>query len=262
MASSTSFLRGPAVLVLWGAVNPQRVDEAALNAWWTNEHLPERLAIPGFLQMRRYFAADHDPHDGDRSHYLVCYGTAALDTLSSEAYLAVLDHPTAGTKRFMPLLSSMTRSACRVLFSTGRTGFAACSQGSVGATILLLALQTSASQDERERLQDWVAREAWSKLTGHPTSTSLALHLLEHDDKVTNVGSSTSLYGQARVPESCAGENSGTSRYIVLVEFSEPLTASFGEAEILQAWLIRRLRERGVHTLESKRYGLICAVNV
>lgn len=262
MTSNTSFLRGPAMLVLWGAVNPQMVDEAALNAWWTNEHLAERLTIPGFLRMRRYFAPDHDSPDGERSHYLVCYETAALDTLSSEAYINVLNHPTTGTNRFMPLLSSMTRSACRVLFSTGRPGFAVCSPGSVGATILLLAFQCPTSQDSRERLRDWVAGEVWSRLTGHPTSTSLALHLLEHDDKVTNVGSSTSLYDQVQVQKSSVGDHSQTSRYIVLIECSEPLNASFGEAKILEAWLVRRLRELDVHALETKRYGLICAMNL
>ncbi|KAF2240504.1 hypothetical protein BU26DRAFT_572689 [Trematosphaeria pertusa] len=48
-------LLGSAALILWGAISPSsRTDEAALNDWWTNEHLPERLRLPGFRRARRY----------------------------------------------------------------------------------------------------------------------------------------------------------------------------------------------------------------
>ena len=83
-----TFLHGKGMLVIWGGLSSEAkksVDEGELNDWWTNEHLPERLSVPGFLRARRYFTFEAD---SNTSQYLVCYETASLDVLKSEAYLA------------------------------------------------------------------------------------------------------------------------------------------------------------------------------
>src|SRR5690349_12049095 len=57
-------LTGGGLLAVWSRVQPQ--DEDDLNRWYAAEHLPERLAVPGFLGARRYRSP------GDRT-YLALY---------------------------------------------------------------------------------------------------------------------------------------------------------------------------------------------
>ncbi len=64
-------------------MNPPADDEAAFNAWYDEEHVPLRLATPGFLSGRRYKALSNE----DSPRYLALYDLASLDVLNSAAYL-------------------------------------------------------------------------------------------------------------------------------------------------------------------------------
>jgi hypothetical protein len=68
--------------VLVAMMNPP-ADEDAFNAWYDEEHVPLRMAVPGFLGARRYRAADSQK-EGPR--YLALYDLASLDVLASDAY--------------------------------------------------------------------------------------------------------------------------------------------------------------------------------
>lgn len=89
--------------------------------WHTQEHLPERLSIPGFCRGTRWIAT------GGRPRYLVLYEVESLATLASEAYLARLNNPTPWTTRMMPHYRGMNRGLCAVLgsFGFGQGGIAA-----------------------------------------------------------------------------------------------------------------------------------------
>jgi hypothetical protein len=60
--------------------------------WHNCEHIPERVSIPGFLEGRRYRSISDAPH------FLMFYDTRASTTLSSDAYIAALNAPTAWTR--------------------------------------------------------------------------------------------------------------------------------------------------------------------
>lgn len=96
-------------LILWGSIDRASVDEDALNDWWTNEHLPERLQLPGFQLARRYRALD--PKNG-QNEYLALYEVWNVRDLASPEYLHALNHPTTRTVQFMPCLAKMNRFAC------------------------------------------------------------------------------------------------------------------------------------------------------
>ena len=81
--------------------------------WHTHEHLPERLAIPGFLRGTRWVALRGEPR------YFVTYEVADLDTLVSPAYLQRLNNPTPWTARLMPHYRGMRRGFCTVTASVG-----------------------------------------------------------------------------------------------------------------------------------------------
>ncbi len=51
--------RPPAVLVVMVDVDEKDVDE--LNRWYENEHRPEKMALPGYVSMRRFRVADGSP---------------------------------------------------------------------------------------------------------------------------------------------------------------------------------------------------------
>ncbi|CAE6998783.1 hypothetical protein P3342_000905 [Pyrenophora teres f. teres] len=100
-------------LILWGSIDPASVDEDALNDWWTNEHLPERLGLPGFQLARRYRA--FEPKQG-QNEYLALYQVSNVQDLASPEYMHALNHPTERTVQFMPCLASMNRFACSSMY--------------------------------------------------------------------------------------------------------------------------------------------------
>ena len=253
MANSSKCLRGSAMLIIWGGVDDASVDEESLNDWWTNEHLPERLAIPGFLRTRRFYAADEKMGS---SQYLVWYEVASLDTLTSPAYMAALNDPTPRTKKFMPLLASMNRSACRVVLSAARPEFDKCSGGGLGVTMAHIVFQPPSSADARKRLQDWIGEKGWPGLVQHPSS--LALHLIEHDDVASCSGSSTKSYDEVRFQ---SARSAVEGRWIVLIEFAEPLGAPFSKHRLLTASFLSQLEALEASDVQARFYGLICAMN-
>ena len=57
--------------------------EDEFNAWYDTEHIPERLAVPGFLTAIRYVCLDGHPK------YLAMYDLERFDVLESAAYKKV-----------------------------------------------------------------------------------------------------------------------------------------------------------------------------
>ena len=75
--------------------------------WHTHEHMPERLAIPGFLRGTRWTRRAPGPR------YCVLYEVAEPAVLDSPAYRARLEHPTPWTSRIMPHYVGMRTLAVR-----------------------------------------------------------------------------------------------------------------------------------------------------
>ena len=67
------------LLAVWNDIAAE--DEAEFNAWYVEEHIPERLGIPGILNARRYRDA------ASPLAYAAIYDTESLATLTSPAYL-------------------------------------------------------------------------------------------------------------------------------------------------------------------------------
>jgi hypothetical protein len=86
--------KGTALLMVWADVPADREDD--FNRWYNEEHLAERLAIPGFLSGARYEAVKSGPK------HLACYELESVAVLESPAYKRVQANPTDRTKRFGP----------------------------------------------------------------------------------------------------------------------------------------------------------------
>jgi len=110
-----SGLLGSGVLVNWGGVVAEYEDD--YNAWHSLEHMPERLAVPGFRRGRRAVAIDNVP---DHLKYFMAYEADTADVFVSEPYLARLNNPTPWTQRILSAYITPSRTVCRVLASQGR----------------------------------------------------------------------------------------------------------------------------------------------
>ncbi|NWG26785.1 MAG: hypothetical protein HXY30_20595 [Pseudorhodoplanes sp.] len=97
---------GSGVLAIWNDIRTGR--EGEFEAWYKNEHFPERLSVPGFRLGRRYEAVAGEPR------YFCYYITDTPETLTSAAYLERLNNPTALTRTMMTeAFANMNRTLCR-----------------------------------------------------------------------------------------------------------------------------------------------------
>jgi hypothetical protein len=75
-------------------MQPPPAFEDEFNAWYDTEHVPERVAVPGFESGRRYVCIDGYPK------YLAMYDMAHEDVLETEGYKRVSgDRASPWTKR-------------------------------------------------------------------------------------------------------------------------------------------------------------------
>ena len=86
--------KGSALLMVWADVPGDK--EPEFNRWYNEEHVPERLAVPGFLDGARYEAVKGGPK------HLACYELEDVAVLESPAYKRVQQNPTPWTRRCSP----------------------------------------------------------------------------------------------------------------------------------------------------------------
>jgi hypothetical protein len=102
---------GVAAVAMWWDVAPPMKTE--FEDWHSHEHMPERLAIPGFLRGSRWIALSGEPS------YFVLYEAAKLATITQGPYVARLNQPTPWSRKLMPHHHNMVRSLCLVRASFG-----------------------------------------------------------------------------------------------------------------------------------------------
>ena len=86
--------KGSALLIVFTDVDIE--NDAEFNAWYNEEHVPERLSAPGFLDAARYEALRGGPR------YLAVYELESVDALHTDEYLRMSQNPTEWTKRMSP----------------------------------------------------------------------------------------------------------------------------------------------------------------
>jgi hypothetical protein len=99
-------MAGTGVLAVWN--NRAKEDEANYENWYQNEHLPERLGVPGFIRGRRYQAVVGD------LEFFTWYEVASPAVLRSEPYRKCLANPTPWTQQIMSgTFVDANRTVCR-----------------------------------------------------------------------------------------------------------------------------------------------------
>jgi hypothetical protein len=104
-------LLGKALLINWSNVLPEH--RQRYFAWHDREHMPGRLALPGFVRGRRLWAkgADRD--------VLKLYEVNDLDVLTGPAYTAKTANPTLSYREVGRQITEAVRALARVGFSQG-----------------------------------------------------------------------------------------------------------------------------------------------
>ena len=86
--------KGDGLLLVYSDVAPE--NDAEYNQWYNEEHIPERLSIPGVLDAARYQAVQGGPR------YLAVYELATPEAWHSEEWQKWLREPTPWSRRMSP----------------------------------------------------------------------------------------------------------------------------------------------------------------
>ena len=119
--------------------------------WHTHEHMPERLALPGFLRGTRWTGLR------DRADYCTLYELDSLEALDSDAYRQRLNNPTAWTSKMVQVCTAMRRTLCTV------EGSSAPCIGSFAAAVTFAATLERDSDASR-----WLSRDVLPNLEARP----------------------------------------------------------------------------------------------
>jgi hypothetical protein len=106
------------ILAIWHDFDDAIVE--TYERWLASEHIPERLAIPGFLEARRYEAVMGTPR------FFIRYRVASPQVLSSPGYLARLASPTPLTREVMAGFRNMRRTVCALAYRSPHAALGAC----------------------------------------------------------------------------------------------------------------------------------------
>ena len=105
-------LLGKAAIAIWCHIDVAL--RAEHDAWHSGEHLPERLAIPGFLRGRRCRA----PDESAAWPYFILYEVRDAAVTTSPAYLERLNNPTPWSRKLFASCR-LSRTLCRIVESRG-----------------------------------------------------------------------------------------------------------------------------------------------
>ncbi|KAF2797469.1 hypothetical protein K505DRAFT_322521 [Melanomma pulvis-pyrius CBS 109.77] len=252
-------LHGEGLLVLWGNIDTTTVNEDALNEWWTNEHLPERLRLPGFIRARRYCG----PLRNDRSRaYFACYEVSKLEHLRSESYMESLNSPTPNTEQFMPALAKMNRSACSIICSTSRMYHPRFARGLSGNWMASIVFIIPHSEPESEQVLNTRISDAFL-----PRAITLpgvsSFNLAREDDLTTQIGSTSKSYAGVQFEEGDKSARRDNKRYTALIEFSVPVMPGDSKPSIVQNTVesfIEQIMTLGATGVTWDAYQLLCSM--
>ncbi|MEP7061896.1 MAG: hypothetical protein ABI881_05840 [Betaproteobacteria bacterium] len=159
-------LAGMGVVCIWHDLLADAKDD--FYQWHAREHMPERVAIPGFRRGRRYVAVAGAPE------FFNLYEADTAEVLGGRDYLNRLNAPTEWTRRVVTSFRNVSRSICRVAFS-----------GGVGQGGLMLTRCFDVGAADRERALTALRQRLLPTLADR---TGIAgVHLCVADEIISNV---------------------------------------------------------------------------
>ena len=102
--------KGTALLMVFVDIDTEQ--DGDFNKWYNEEHIPDLLALPGFLNGARYEASKGGPR------YLACYELETAEALKTPEYLAFRERPSEWTQRIALSTNgrNYVRNVCTQIF--------------------------------------------------------------------------------------------------------------------------------------------------
>lgn len=172
-------------LAIWCDMRQEDLED--YRNWLTREHIADRTTLPGFLGVRLFTAVD------DETSHFILYATRDAGVFASPAYLDVLNHPSAWTRRIMPKFGPFDRASGEQLIKMGN-GF--------GAFVAVSRLVTGNASNGRP---DW--KPALAQLSAIPDVVSVRVYEVER--RTTDIASAE---------KSMRSGKEGDFRYLLCVE--------------------------------------------
>jgi len=101
--------------ILFSEMTPAPERETVFNEWYDGEHIPVRMAAPGFRSAQRY-------RDGQTLNYLAVYEMESPDTLATPEYGRIKNQPSDTTRAMLGSVTGFTRYIGRAIGAHGRSG--------------------------------------------------------------------------------------------------------------------------------------------
>lgn len=156
-------LLGKGMLISRMDIAPEHEED--FNAWYDREHLAERVAIPGFVEARRYVAIDAS------QKYLALYTTENFEVLDGPDYKAVLANQTEWSLLNISRLVDPQRAIARVSGSVG-----------TGRACNLIEARLRVSNANQEHLRQALCSGLHDLVS---LNGIISAHLLESDEKLS-----------------------------------------------------------------------------
>jgi hypothetical protein len=179
-------LAGQAVMINWSDVAPEH--RAAYYEWHSREHMPGRVAIPGYQRGRRYVAASA------QRDFLVLYEVDDLSVVTGPNYLAKANNPSPLTLRTTPFIKNSVRGLANVKASLG-----------IGTGGYALTLRFGPRAGREEELSRSLMRESLPRAVAR--ADIVGAHLLVADHAASSV-----------VPVERQGRPTAIPNWIVMIE--------------------------------------------
>jgi heme-degrading monooxygenase HmoA len=140
------------LLAVWMEPPPESEDD--FNRWYDEEHLADRISLPGFSRVRRYRCLRGEPS------YLALYELAGKDALNTDEYAQARQNPTPWTKRVTGYVTKSVRREYEALSALGE------SPPEGAPYVLVIGLETEPEHDDE--LNRWYEEEHLAALQSVP----------------------------------------------------------------------------------------------
>lgn len=184
---------GSAAVLIWNDIADEGRDE--FYRWHDKEHIPERLAIPGFRRGRRYGRPGHSPE------WLTMYEADDVAVLTSQPYLERLNAPTPLTQRTLVHFRNTSRAVCRLVWSAGSSN---------GGHVL--ALRLDVPSEAGERMWRYLAEDVFPRAIA--STAVAACHVYAADRQASYIDTAESRTRRFDVPD-----------WVLLAEATTPAAA-------------------------------------
>lgn len=123
--------------------------EPEFHEWYDDEHIPERMNVPGFLSAARYEVVGEGPR------FLARYNLEDLSALEHPDYVKIKQHPSERTDKILSSVSLFTRYLAAVCSVHQRQD----APDRPGDSPYILVVAFNAPQEAREDLANWYEQE-------------------------------------------------------------------------------------------------------